>query len=452
MKHKQNGFGHLGVITIIVVLAVIGLVGWRVLKHQSTTSTTAGFDFQACLKEHQKPGQDPHIANDACITLQNQYNAVHRSAQPAATSSSKQPVGQQLSNNQCSGSGAGTLTHSAMNASDFQFIIPYGLLAGAHVTPIDHQYYSVNPSSAKDAYPVYAMGDAKLVYIEHRTASVGNDGGQPTSQWRLIFSHSCTWFYYYDLLTSLSSNLQKQFNAHKNPQGTSASVNISVKAGDVIGRIGGETLDFAVWDMTKPLTGFVNASDYKSELWKVYTANPLNYESSSLKSFMLSRSPRTVQPISGKLDEDIDGTLQGSWFAQGTNFYAGSDPAKYWVGHLAFVPDLYDPSHFWVSMGDYNGQATQYNAKGNTPQPANVNQSTGLVKYQLVQDSYVTASGTPWDQTYFTKGPKLSDSSSVKGTVLVQLTGKRTLKFEAFPGKTAEQVHDFDSGAKTYTR
>lgn len=171
-------------------------------------------------------------------------------------------AGQDLSHGNCSGEGPGTLTRSPMDPDDFSIIIPYGLMVGGHVTPIDHQYFAPKDyKSPRDAYEVYAMADSHLVDIGPRT----NERG---TEYRLVFSLTCTFLYYYDLVTSLAPDIKAEYDKKKNASGY-AVVDIPVKAGQLIGKIGGQTLDFAVWDTTKPLTGFVNPASYVGERWKI---------------------------------------------------------------------------------------------------------------------------------------------------------------------------------------
>lgn len=363
---------------------------------------------------------------------------------------------------ECSGTGAGQLTHSAMDPEDFAMMIPYGLMVGGHVTPIDHQYYSpVDYNSPRDSYPVYAMGDARLVQVQHRTEQPQDNQKTrqtETSEYRLVFSQSCTFFYYYDLLTSLTPDLLAQVGNE-----AYASVDIPVKAGQLIGYIGGQTLDFAVWDTEKPLSGFLIPEHYTAEAWKLYTADPLDYYTAELKATMLAKYPRVDEPLSGKIDWDVDGALRGTWFEEGTNYLEGdrSNPKGEWVGHLSFAPDLYDPSRWIVSMGDYpvaqdsNTQvsATQFHTKVGSPNPEDITKDDGLVKLELVHENYMKADGTQWRaEDGFAKGPKVGTSNRVLATALVQLTDTRVLKFEVFPNKTAADVTGFTANAKTYTR
>jgi hypothetical protein len=92
-----------------------------------------------------------------------------------------------------------------MNEEDFAFIIPYGLMIGNHVTPIDHQYFSPTVfNSPRDAYDVYAMADGKIVNIQKRMTERGEE-------YRLVFMHTCTFFTYFDLVTSLTTQIQEEF-------------------------------------------------------------------------------------------------------------------------------------------------------------------------------------------------------------------------------------------------
>src|SRR3990172_7617510 len=185
--------------------------------------------------------------------------------------------GKLLSNDNCTGEDKPKLTALPMKYDDFKMIIPYGLVIGGHVTPIDHQYFSPTVfQSPRDKYGVYAMANSKIVDIGERTNAKG-------TEYRLVFSLSCKLFYYYDLVTSLTPELKKVYEDNKVARQKSA-INISVKAGELIGRIGGQTLDFAVWDTDIKLTGFVVPEHYAGEAWKIHTADPLNYYTDELKA------------------------------------------------------------------------------------------------------------------------------------------------------------------------
>jgi len=76
-----------------------------------------------------------------------------------------------------------------------------------------------------------------------------------------------------------------------------------------------------------------------------------------------------------------------------------------------------------------------------------------LVKFELTQiDHYLSGSGQQWDNMHVYSDIKGRPGTYVQGVALTQMTDKRKLKFEAFPGKTAAQVTGFTTAAQTYER
>ncbi|MBI2592187.1 hypothetical protein HYW36_01800, partial [Candidatus Saccharibacteria bacterium] len=407
-KRNQRGFHHIGLLIFVLVLVAVAIVGFRVYKQNNKQSQTS-----------------PKII----------------SSNESDNTSKAVKAGRLLSRGKCQGTQKLTFTHLPMREQDFSILIPYGLVVDDHVTPIDHQYFSpADYKSARDAYPVYAMADATLSEIEQRTTERG-------VEYRLVFAHSCTSLYYYDLVTSLSDKLKAAYDSRK--------VDLRIKAGEQIGAIGGQTLDFAYWDTDTPLTGFVNLASYDAEPWKIYTADPYPRYTPELRDLLIVRNPRTTEPIAGKIDYDQPGKLIGSWFMEGTNGYAGrqgTEGPTYSTSHLSIVPEHFDPSYFVISMGDYNGQSDQFLTKSNSPNPADVTEASGLIKYELTQVTYRKSDGSIWDRISFTKPINADSSGFVVGIAIAQLTdGGNKRKFGAFPKKTASQVSGVTSAAKTYT-
>lgn len=357
-------------------------------------------------------------------------------------------IGKQFSDGQCEGGEKPPITHAPMDLADFSMIIPYGLMVSSHVTPIDHQYFEpADRSLGADSYPVYAVAEATLINISTRPS--GAPGGSGT-EYRLVFSMSCKLFYYYDLVTSLAPDIEAEFNSRGG-----RSINIKIKAGQTIGRIGGQTLDFAVWDMEVMLPGFITPRLYEREPWKIHTADPLDYYTEQLKKMLVPKYVRTVEPISGKIDYDIDGKLIGNWFVQNTNGYAGVPDASgnYASTHLSISPDHIDPSTFIVSIGNWpDQQSNQFGVAGNSPDPATVDVSTGIVKYQLVNTSYQTPNGRQWNYDSVGESLSLVEGLEQRGCTLAQLMDDRLLKFESFPGQSCDAIADFTDNALLYER
>jgi len=402
-KLNQKGFHFVGIVLALIVVGVIVGVGMRVTSKHKSQSSTAN-------------GQQGSGGAGGSVGLKKD----------------------------CSGTGTVTLAHQPMDMSDVSNILPIGTLAGAHVTPIDHLYFYPKDMAHRDAAPVYAMGDSYIISYGERTVSV-DTGAAKQAEYQLYFQHTCTFYTYYDLLTSLEPSLKAEID-----KTGGKDLHIAVKAGQEIGRVGAQSLDTAVYNLDLTLKGFVNPESYKNEAVKLHTDDFFKYFKDPLKSQMLAKNLRKFEPYGGKIDYDIDGMLIGNWFQTGTNGYAGagqkvadSNGQGYWSGHLAIVPDAVNQGQINLSFGDYQGKATQFTAKAGSPDPAKINKASGPTKYEYV--NYTQPGPSP-------TGGVATPSTQVLGTALFQLTDTRKLKMEVFPGKTSAEVTDFTSAAKTYER
>ena len=278
------------------------------------------------------------------------------------------------------------------------------------------------------------------------------DGKEKTSEYRVFIEYSCTFWTYYDLMTRLSPEIaqaagdvsQRPFRGH-----------IPVKAGQVIGKIGGQTLDVGVVNSDVTLPGLLLPEQYAYEPWKIHAVDPFQYFVEPLRSELLAKNMRQVEPRGGKIDYDIDGKLVGNWFLQGTNGYGGIDRSRYWAGHLSFVYDYLDPSQVRVSIGTFAGRARQFGVQGNGPDPAQIDPRTGIVKYVLMMYQYLDPlTGKPWNQKDASIKEVISRNieGRMSGVLLVQMTGERTVKIEAFPDAQPESVTGFTNKAQVYER
>ncbi len=384
----------------------------------------------------------------------------------------------QMTNNSCSGVGSVPII-PPMKLDQVSSILPYGLMVGGHVTPIDHQYYNgLDIHAVRDTYEVVAPADARVADIEHRGSKYNtplHSVDVPSSdEYRLVFVHSCSFLTYVDLVTSLSDSFKAKLGSDWTPMNPEPRGDVEVKQGEVIGYIGGQTLDFAVWDLSQnPLAGLLVRKAYdNAEGWKVFTAPTTKYLKADIKDATIAKYVRKTEPIDGKIDYDQEGKLIGTWFQEGTDGYYGSratNPSKpdYWGGHLSFAPNFVDPGAYMVSLGSYNGSsldkgnpdpgaagasgAIQFGIKGNAPDPATVDASSGLVKYELVSQEVDKPDGQRW-QNELVSPLKAVNGSTVQGTMLVQILAAHKLKVEVFPGKTAAQVSTFDDKAIMYNR
>lgn len=373
------------------------------------------------------------------------------SAGPLATD----PVarGKYLSKNGCTGTGSKKLGSAPMRAADLSVILPYGLVAGGHVTPVDHQYYfGKNLSAAPSTYDVLAPGDGTLTNVEVRPR-----GGDKYDV-RGVISYSCTFFSYFDLANSLAPEIDAKMPAGWKTANGPQAVSIPVKQGQVVAKVGGQSLDFAVWDTTKTLKGMLVPTAYNIyEPWKMNTVLPTDYFTDAATNTVLPFYARTAQPRDGIIGHDVDGAASGNWFKSGTNGYIGAfkdsefNPMSYADGHLSIAPDLYDGDGWVFSTGAVN-HGTQYGIKTPSITADKLTQSSGIVKYELTNLEHVDETGNVWLGGSVPKSIKLNTTGDTKGTVLLQMTGKRELKVELVLGVKPSQVSGFTSAAATYTR
>ncbi|MDA1257579.1 MAG: hypothetical protein O3C10_07020 [Chloroflexi bacterium] len=346
-----------------------------------------------------------------------------------------------------------------MRDEDVLHLLPYGTLAGAHVTPIDHMYFEpLDRSLGRDLYEVRIVQDGVIYNLQPRDINV-DTGESRQREWRMDIAHTCTFTSYFDLLTSLDPDIEAEWERTQGGRSAPWS-GIPVTAGQVIGRIGAQTLDFGVYDYEMVLPGFIVPDHYDRESWKVHTADPFPYFPEEIRVALLAKMLRQVEPRAGKIDHDVEGALAGNWFELGTDGYGGVNPSKYWDGHLAVVPDALDPTQWRFSIGNFSGtpgDARQFGIRGNAPDPREVTADTGLVAYELTSSSYYARN----DESRSGLGPNglrpgddiLSrNGGQVHGVALLMLSADGTLKVEVFPDRTADQVTEFTVSAKIYER
>jgi len=186
---------------------------------------------------------------------------------------------------------------------------------------------------------------------------------------------------------------------------------------------------------------------------QIHHADPFDYFIDPVRSQMLEKNPRTVEPVGGKIDYDIDGRLVGNWFEEGREGYESGTPDFTTKGHLAIAYDNINPARVVLSFGaedeigithdDCRGCGWVYGVKGNKPDPADVSVDSGLLKYELMG---VEGATDP-------RGFRVSvNTDEVLGVFLVQMLDDRTIKGEVFPKKKASQVTGFTNNAKIYAR
>ncbi|MBI2572526.1 hypothetical protein HYV86_01590 [Candidatus Woesearchaeota archaeon] len=384
----------------------------------------------------QQPSLNQQNENDPSNSNQNQQNQAQYNTESKG----------------CDGTGPVQFTFPPRRLEDIEFFTPMGIMIGNHVTPVDHGYFY--PPNWKPEPTLAGLSDV-LIPADGVITSIGrmptyfSMKGEGIEDYRIVVHHSCTFFTVYIHVLVLSPQIKEKIGEIQS--GNTMYPAIPVNAGDILGRA--STFDFSVHDEEVTLSGFIVPEHYEREKWKIHTIDPLESFIEPLRTQLQAKSLRSVKPYGGKIDQDIDGTLQGNWFVENTNGYQGVKQPEYWETHVSFSPDMLDENHFIISLGGFNGEALQFSSKSNSPLPRSVNTQSGLVKYELVTTEYTIGNSNQyWDRLSLAHDLKAQPGSEVKGVVLVEMLEDRRMKLEVFAGKTASQVSGFSSAAKFYER
>ena len=315
-----------------------------------------------------------------------------------------------------------------------------GKMAYGHVTPTDHMYFksvAIGDPESQTYYDVRTPARGQITKIQHMSEE---------EDYRVIIWHSCTISTIYIHLNGLAPEI-REVTGDIAPLGrwrqTDSDTPIHLEAGQVIGTAGG-SFDFSAVD-TKEWLNFVVPEHYFGEKWKMYTVDPFSYFVEPVRSQLLEKNVRKVEPFGGKIDYDIDGRLVGNWFLNGSDYSA---PYGHY-GHLSIVYDHIDPSLIRISIPDEviteeDCRECQgvYGVKGNGPDPTNVSVASGLVKYELVGRKTVGE---------FPVATANIEGNTV-GVFLVQMITGRRIKTELFHGMVPDEVEGFTIAARIYDR
>lgn len=356
---------------------------------------------------------------------------------------------------------------SPIDVGDVTVIEPMGELREGHIIPGDHIGIEYKTSPFSTPVKVFAPADGTIVTVERHPYTPPAGYPQDIRHYHFYIVHSCTQFSGFVHLTEFApeilaaSSELKKLNDQNVSQFTNINVGIPVGAGQQIGTAWTfGLLGVVTVDLNHTNKGYLNLQSYKAENWRVHAVSLFDYLKEPLKSQFFAKSPRTVEPRGGKIDFDIERKIVGNWFEEGSGGLrdetkdpglCGNWPCPYWDGHLAFVYDFIAPTQLRISVGHDWGLSgrTPFGVKGNGPDFGDIDQSDGLVKYELVGLKDVTEEkGYESDSSLITE----NDESRVLGTILVQMIEEGKIKVEVFPGKAAGEVNGFGQNARFYQR
>lgn len=382
------------------------------------------------------------------------------SARPAPSSLSNV-----MGNFNCKGTST-TLTAGFIDTSKVDYIVPLGSMTSSHITPIDHIYvYYPNQNGQVPSLPagsalVTSPAAGNIISIE----DFGKTNQYPYADYRIVIAHSCNLYSVFihvgKLVGTAASIISKMGN---NP---TWSGSVAVKSGEAVSDDSEHPgFDYSLLDGTKKLTGFANYQSYaEQDSWKPWTADPLEYLPSSIKTTYQAKYLSTTAPIGGKIDWDKPGTAQGNWFVKNTNGYRGlgdngasfNNHGKiahgYWDTHLAIAPDAVDRNTTIFSIGDWDGCPCQFVSKTSGVTGLSISQSSTPTVVELTDYTLTTSSGEQSDFMHPANGYKIKSTGNVVGLLALQVQSDGSMKVEKLPGKTSKsEFTGFSSAAKIYT-
>jgi len=323
------------------------------------------------------------------------------------------------------GEGNVTFTVSPIELDAIDWIEPLGRMnaPSGHVIPTEHGGFVLKNPSIK--YQLRAPADGIIFEIIHRTKY---------DEYQLRLAHSNTFVSIFDHVSGLSDlvkqGLQEGEKISETPDEVDYRVKILVKAGEILGTVGGHAdyvvgFDWSVYDKDVN-NSFVNPKRYNLKF--LHGTHFIPYCEESLKEQYLSRLPRTAEPRYGKFCYDQLGKLVGNWISERL---PEGDPDVSWDAALAFAYDPLNPSRLLVGIGgDLIGERATYMVHGNAPDPADIEVSSGKVIYYL----------EPYD----------TNPDAPRITLLVQMISDEKIKVETFQGWINNP--EFTENARYYIR
>ena len=338
-------------------------------------------------------------------------------------------------------------------------IIPMGKVSpgSGHVTPTDHLYIHRDPPEGEDTEYVLAPADGFIVSIqrfpEDQPLIAGDWSSPNVPDHRVVIMHSCSLFTIFIHLGEFAEEIAEQTGdiPLNGNWSVGSSPAIEVHSEQPIAKFGGDSNDWSVHDADTKLTGFVVPEHYIVEEWKIHTVDPFQFYDEPTKSELLSKVIREVEPIAGKIDYDIEGTIAGNWFLDGTVDYSGNKPMgtpRYWEGHLYIGYGYIDPTQVRISIGFDTGISNDlcnicrgaYGVRGNEPHPDAVTSESGIIKYELMSRD----EQSKWNREQV--------GVVSLGTLLVEHLGDRTIRMELMVSKSPEAVSGFSENSRIYKR
>jgi len=302
-------------------------------------------------------------------------------------------------------------TVSHIELDKIEDITPLGNLNPPdHTLPTEHLYFGHKESFGKTE--VISPGEIRIYTLEFGEQGDYGIRFEVCSEIRGYFGH----------IHDLSPFLKEEFDKAECYQYTTGmrprefcerEVDITLKAGDLIGHIGINdmgTSDFGLVNYLSKLD-YVNKERYgKDSLGKVCA---LDFFEDSIKEKLYEKLFGNLENACGSPMQDISGTLQGNWYY----IDAPNNPLSEWNQHLSFVPSNINPINEVLSIGGIFSDPYAMHFK-----PMNSGTTNRAFK-DITNDGKIYC---------YSGGDKFGNS--INGKVIVQMTSDIALQIEKQSG------------------
>ncbi len=341
--------------------------------------------------------------------------------------------------------GNALLSVSPIDPSLVTRLIPLGHIGTPHhATPMDHMEYLLPPrddglSGDRMLTNIKAPGAVHIIGVR-QTIKKLNGVIEDDKYYSIAFTPCKEILFYFEAMGSISDSLKWAVENAKNTERAESEtigsretilkeyrIDYRASPGEIIGTAGGPeypgaTLDWGVYDFRIPKLGFLGE---QPDPRIAYTTCPIDYFLSPLKEQLYEKFDRKSAPLCGEVMQDLAGTIQGNWIAQGKRNSASDD------GLLGIVHDNIDPS---IGVIGVAGTLTNHGSIDFTPEHSGfINREPSEVKADV--NIYCYQSGSH---------KQVSSAIPISGRILIQLLNNRTLKIE-YQEKSCDESFNFIS-------
>ena len=327
MLRDQKGFHFLPLLLILVVAGVVGFVGFTVInKH---TNKQYGGSSEPAPSE-----QGPN------------YKALSECG--------SDPM----------------LTVAPMDLSKLDSISPLGGIAPPeHTQPTDHMYFMFKyERPASERYDVVAPGNIVVTSIGY--GGEVENGKYKNTDYAIDFSPCKGLSFRLSHINTLEGVLKGEVGLDGKGAGCNESspvagkvklncgknVDISIKAGELIGKVGATYV--AALDVWAHKTGYKNPKMITPEYsYSFDSVCPVDYYTPAIQAKMYALVKRTAEPRCGEIGQDKKDTLQGGWYSHKDPEEARTD----WNSHLTLAHNSGNPGVGVLAVAGKIAQPYVYN-------------------------------------------------------------------------------------------